>query len=491
MLGALSVIAAVDQAERGRPLSAGTLGILATLTHPDHAIFYACLGLALAARAAGLRAAAATLGRYGVPLVAIYVPYFVWRYGYYGDVFPNTYYSKNASLSYFSQGARYLGLSGISTGLLAVLPAAVWGSVVHRQSVLARFCWLSVPAFCLYVGKIGGDFMLGRLLCPLLPPLYVLAELGLGAALRRPGPRARRLALGALLVSCTAIVPVRFIGAREIYAQVADERTYYPVASYLPFRLDNAYWHWAHAFEEAFEGLSRKPTLAMFSVGIVGYETELRLVDRAGLTHRRLAHWKNRQRGRPGHEKLMPPGLLVQTDADFADARVYPEPYAELGRMQIGGVAFYLVRHDASLIGELVDDGHEPPPLLAYLDEYAPADSPHRLACDLWYLQQIHFGHERDDKRRRAIVERVLRARPELRGYRDFALGEPGPEHPAWQSVARLGFDVRAAAASRRGSAFAGSPSARERSGQSPAAGAVGAYLNSYTEADAGYAAGS
>jgi hypothetical protein len=187
----------------------------------------------------------------------------------------------------------------------------------------------------------------------------------------------------------------------------------------------------------------------------------------------------------------MPPGLLVQTDADFADARVYPEPYAELGRMQIGGVAFYLVRHDASLIGELVDDGHEPPPLLAYLDEYAPADSPHRLACDLWYLQQIHFGHERDDKRRRAIVERVLRARPELRGYRDFALGEPGPEHPAWQSVARLGFDVRDAAASRSGSAFAGSPSARERSGQSPAAGAVGAYLNSYTEADAGYAAGS
>ena len=57
-----------------------------------------------------------------LPFVVLYVPYFAWRWSYYGDFFPNTYYAKSANLWYFSQGGRYLLISGFSSGLWVARP---------------------------------------------------------------------------------------------------------------------------------------------------------------------------------------------------------------------------------------------------------------------------------------------------------------------------------------------------------------------------------
>ena len=75
--------------------------------------------------------------------------------------------------------------------------------------------------------------------------------------------------------------------------------------------------------------------------------------------------------------------MLVSTDADFSDGKVFPSPYEELGRFSIGGIDFNTVRYDASLFDELLERGRQPPRLIAKLDEYVPAGDPHRLACDL------------------------------------------------------------------------------------------------------------
>src|SRR5690606_32823661 len=132
----------------------------------------------------------------------------------YGDFFPNTYYAKNASGHHFAQGAVYLAVSGLSAGLWAALPAAAYAVLRGPRSTLARFSLLAVPLYLAYVAKIGGDFMLGRLLCPLLPPLYILAELGLRQLFGDERPRARRLAPAALALLCTAVVPLRLMKPR-------------------------------------------------------------------------------------------------------------------------------------------------------------------------------------------------------------------------------------------------------------------------------------
>lgn len=489
MLGALLVLWAVERAERGAALTAGVLAILATMTHPDHAIFYAALGATLLFSRDRIRLAL----RFALPFVVLYLPYFAWRWAYYGDLFPNTYYAKSANLFYFSQGFRYLSISGFSAGLWVALPAAIVGVVRFRRLVIARFTAIATPLFLLYVAKIGGDFMLGRLLVPLLPPVFIMAELGI----RSLAESRQRWAVGAGLATlglfCTSVVPVRLIRAGEKYRYLADERTFYPVASYHPFALNVPYWDWSEAFNKTFAKLTRKPNLAMGSLGIIGYQTSLRMIDNYGLVHRGVAHTRIRTRGRPGHEKLIGPGMMVQTDADLSDIAVYPADYERYGTVSVAGVAFSTVRYDASLFNQLARAGVREPAVLRYVKDYRPPrgkDWTTRLECDLWYMEQIYFQHNHDADLRTSLVKRVRDRRPEWRGYDDFILQEPAGRESAWLELSRNGFDELAAGTERTGSAFAENPVSSESAGQGSPANHRGRFINTFQESDADLATG-
>ena len=489
MLGALLVLWAVERADRGAALSAGVLAILATMTHPDHAIFYAALGAALLFSRDRWRLAL----RFALPFVALYLPYFAWRWSYYGDFFPNTYYAKSANLWYFTQGGRYLMISGFSTGLWVALPAAIFGVIHFRRLFIARFAAIATPLFLLYVAKIGGDFMLGRLLLPILPPVFIMAELGVRALAQTKRRSVNVVAVGALGLFCTAAVPVRTIREGEKYRHLADERTFYPVGSYRPFALDVVYWNWAQAFNKVFAKLTRKPNLAMGSLGIIGYETSLRMIDNYGLVHRGVAHTRIRTRGRPGHEKLIGPGMLVQTDADLSDIWVYPPDYERLGSVSIAGVGFSTVRYDAPLFNELQAAGVRQPGLVRYIKDYRPPrgkDALARLECDLWYMEQIYFQHNHDSDRRKPLVKRVLERFPEWKGYEGFILQEPAAHGPEWAELERMGFESLSPGTELTGTAFTNNPVASEAAGQGSPANHRGRFINTFQELDADAATG-
>lgn len=489
MLGALLVLWAIERAERGATFASGVLAILATMTHPDHAIFYA----AIAATLLFSHDRWPLLGRFAVPFLALYLPYFAWRWWYYGDFFPNAFYAKSADLAYFRQGFRYLSISGWSSGLFVALPAAIVGIICLRRRFIARFTVIAGPLFLLYVAKIGGDFMLGRLLLPILPPVYIMAELGLRALARSQRRSVNALSLAALGLLGTAAVPVRLIDPGEKYQYLADERTFYPVARYWPLSLKTDYWNWAEAFSTVFAELSRKPTLALGSPGIIGYRTGLRIIDNHGLLQRHVAHSSLRTRGRPGHEKLIGPGQLVQTDVDLWDLPVYPGMYQRHGTVDVAGVPLFMVRYDAVLFRELARAGVRQPDLLRYIKDYRP---PHgkgaasRFECDLWHMEQIYFQHNEDPDRRNLIVGRVLDHRPEWHGYEDFILGEPDAEDMYWSELSREGFEGLAPGTDLAGAAFANNPVSRESAGQRSPAGTRGRFVNSFQESEANLATG-
>jgi len=489
MFGALLVLWAVERADRGDALSAGVLSIFATMAHPDHSIFYAALGATLLFSADRWR----QLLRFGVPFVALYLPYFAWRWSYYGDFFPNTYYAKSGSLWYFSQGGRYLLISGFSSGLWVALPAAIYGAIRFRHLFIARFAAIATPLYLVYVAKIGGDFMLGRLLLPILPPVFILAELGIRALAQTQRRWVNVLAVGALGLFCTAAVPVRTIRDGEKYRYLADERTFYPVATYRPFALNVPYWNWAEAFNKVFAKLTRKPNLAMGSLGIIGYETGLRMIDNYGLVHRGVAHTRIRTRGRPGHEKLIGPGMLVQTDADLSDIGVYPPEYEHYGTVVIAGVGFSAVRYDAPLFSELQTVGVRQPALVRFIKDYRPPrgkDALSRLECDLWYMEQVYFQHNHDDDRRKPVVKRVLDRRPEWKGYDAFILDEPAARSAEWVELQRMSFDTLPPGTELTGGAFANNPVATESAGQGSPANNRGLFINTFQEVDADAATG-
>jgi arabinofuranosyltransferase len=87
--------------------------VFAMMTRPEAYALPACnLGFILAARR---RDRAKHVVLFLLPLLAVFVPYFVWRYRYYGYPLPNTYYAKvgggSLSLSWF--GLRYLAAGAV------------------------------------------------------------------------------------------------------------------------------------------------------------------------------------------------------------------------------------------------------------------------------------------------------------------------------------------------------------------------------------------
>ncbi len=113
------------------------------------------------------------------------------RMGYYGLLVPNTALAKEASLSYWSQGWRYLADFNetywlvVPVGLLLVLSVAAVSTAPGRlQSAtgVLMVAALSVGvALGLYWVRVGGDWMHARVLLPalfclLLPTMTVRAR---------------------------------------------------------------------------------------------------------------------------------------------------------------------------------------------------------------------------------------------------------------------------------------------------------------------------
>lgn len=92
MFATLLVWAAVERALAGAPLAAGALAVAAALARPDHGIFFAALAAALVLDRERRRG----IVRYALPFVVVYLPYFLIRWSYYGQLFPNTFYAKSA-----------------------------------------------------------------------------------------------------------------------------------------------------------------------------------------------------------------------------------------------------------------------------------------------------------------------------------------------------------------------------------------------------------
>ncbi|HXT96518.1 MAG TPA: hypothetical protein VN853_09465 [Polyangia bacterium] len=444
VLAAAFVLAALAAAEADRPLTAGLLAVLAILCHPDHLLFYLALAGALALTARGWRTRAQVLLRYTAPFVLVLVPYFLWRWRYYGDPMPNTYYAKSGGLSYFSQGKVYLLVTFVTGGLWAAVPLALVGLWRLRGSVTGWFALLALPIYLAYVAKIGGDFMLGRLFVPVLPVMFLLVEVGLRVLLvSRSRRAARATALGLALLASIAALPVRAVGPGEIFHGIADERTFTTLDRFSPLATGAAGYHLGHALRAEFKAHGLSPKVAIFSIGMAGFYSDLPLYDLRGLTSRDVAHLPILGRGRPGHEKLASPGMVLGSGATLSEMDVYPPPYGALGQAVIDGFHLSVVRFEPSIAPTLVARAGvlDFRPYLdaktASLAAAAATGDPARLACDLWHMRAYYFAANDDPARRRAVAEALAPADPGAAALWDGWLGGARGGFPAGWSKLR------------------------------------------------------
>lgn len=237
--------------------------------------------------------------------VALFGPYFVWRWHYYGWLFPNTFYVKSSGASgTWRLGVYYLRRFcedyGVHFLFLLVLLGRPARSDERRRDLrrLALLVWLG---YAVYVVKVGGDFMgLYRFILPVVP----LGAVVLAEAMRRcyatlrprlgrwaPGLALACVGLGFLVGSAhTTLEASTFVGADN----GIDTPAY--LKKYAEERIPVGRWLAQY----------RRPRMLMTvgGAGVIPYYSEIPAYDVFGLVDTTIAHDpRMTASNRPGHQK--------------------------------------------------------------------------------------------------------------------------------------------------------------------------------------------
>ena len=349
----------------------------ASLTRPEGPLFAACcFGWYVLQRRADTGrwappwgAAACLVG----PCVLVVASHYLWRYGYYGEWLPNTYYAKHVR-AWYEMGVVYLGAAALETGLYLLLPLAAVSLVQgwRRRRCLAH----ALPLLCIvvhmaYVARIGGDHFGDRPLdfyWPLLaaPAAEGVVHVGVWAsgALRRLRPFASRRPAAMVRACAVALfLPVLFYssamqGALLFEGAKVDKKTHITLDE------ENAGWLLAAPGMPALAGMSDDarrlmlgrnvrrgfskhrryyakmiqqwspygnmergvlPPDAVMTFGAMGtppyYIPDLKFVDKFGLVDATIARTpvthSNSQR-MMAHDRRPPPGYLAERGVNFA-----------------------------------------------------------------------------------------------------------------------------------------------------------------------------
>ncbi|MBM4059717.1 MAG: hypothetical protein FJ265_01270 [Planctomycetes bacterium] len=289
----------------------GFLGVLLAMTRPDGALFVAVAGLFVLHDAWRRRSVRLLLG-YALPFLLVFVPYLLWRRLHYGDWVPNTFHAKSAADPYPSQGLAYVWEFGkCYWALLPVLAVPLYW-VLRRPDPLAsvspflgRRPWLAILCFVVpytgFVVWVGGDFMFGRFLLPILPALLLSLDL----ACLRWRPLWLQPALGAALAGGLLLrAEPPWLGVYDNPHGFSDNRAI-SVKEFAPGL------PWTEAMRFAGNYLRGVCAGLPVRVGIVGShanlafraEVPVAVECAAGLTDARIARTEVAVRGTPGHEK--------------------------------------------------------------------------------------------------------------------------------------------------------------------------------------------
>ena len=207
VLLAVAALTAHRGSRRGLAVASLSLA-LASLTRPEGPLIAACCFAWWAAQEAasasherpgsGARAWALGVIRrmdwrgalwLALPFALIVGAHFLWRFSYYGEWLPNTYYAKFVR-PWWDVGLRYLGAAGLETGLYLLLPLAAWGAWARwreRRDLAYGLPLLIIAPHAAHIARVGGDLFQWRPLdfyWPLLalPAADTLAGAGAGAA---------------------------------------------------------------------------------------------------------------------------------------------------------------------------------------------------------------------------------------------------------------------------------------------------------------------
>lgn len=435
--------------------------VLSIMTRPDGALFYLFASIYVALfKYRGLEYRSYFINQLVLqfPFLFVFLPYWFWRYSYYGWFFPNTFYAKSGMGSYWEQGIQYTYLYFSSYYILIIpfLLALFWflrltkisskfrylllilfsrnykmrrRKLRLRQRSLYRlkpsfsirrifsgqsrvdyfyarvFLLLLLPSFLyiLYLTKIGGDFMFARLLIPITPLLYLSAELFL---FRMKFPRLRNI-LSLLLVICTVFYMNPYKGIQfPIVNHITNESDVYKLKAVYELKL--ALLPFTKIFEEEEINIAFGGSQAMIAYYL---NPKVAIEAVTGLTDEFIAHQKIINRGKVGHEKPAPLEYLLKRNVNIHFFPTKDIPLTEFNWIRLKNVPgeFRILRYDAILFSELKKTGKfEFINFENYLDHYISNienKTSGEIKRDYEIFYRYYFELNSDERRERYFLE--------------------------------------------------------------------------------------
>ena len=352
ILGAFYLWFYSNFSEQRRWLLTGLVFALVSLTRPDGVLFTATAVVLLAVsgfrRKQSFLSLSKNIGILVLPSIVIGIPYLIWKYFYYGDILPLTYYAKSADENYFGQGFFYIWLyfRVHFTSAIALIVGAVLllrknsngepsNDESYRGSPAITVFVAIVVYLILFVARVGGDFMFARFIIPVVPLVYFIIERGMDRLPVKSGWY--RFAAAAILIVVTLLeenLPVDgFIQTSEgkrvedwsrvakgSTRYIADERWfYYDYREFSTMDRTNmdVYSEIGKYFEPFFRDLPVTVAIPGAMNMVAYYANFHTCINEYGLADSFIAHSALTARGHIGHEKNAPEAYLQKRNVDF------------------------------------------------------------------------------------------------------------------------------------------------------------------------------
>jgi arabinofuranosyltransferase len=405
-----------------RVLAAGLVFCLATLTRPDGALFIGLAGLYVLLTC---RPAIRACLLFALPCLAILIPFELWRFAYYGDWLPNTYYAKSAGIPWYSQGLVYARLYFFKywvllSGFPLVLMAWWHGRRRHGKlqpvACVDAFAGVGLAAACalvytFYIVRVGGDFMYARLLIPATPFYLLLIEHGL-VRLTQERPFIQVAAIAGMCAAM-ASMPAPFHNNAPI-SGIVDEWQYYNTQRFRedPKIAGLALRQWFRDLPVRIAFLGSEAKMVYYSKVPIAVESE------AGLTDAFIAHQPLLKRGRIGHEKHAPASYLITQKGVHFVFHPYAQDILKLNRaipvvaIRLGDLKGLILHWDPRVLTVLRQRGAVFDDFPAMLDlQSARLDSmPDELVRQRYAMaKRFYFDYTSDPEREHLFLERLSR----------------------------------------------------------------------------------
>lgn len=257
--------------------------VLLSLTRPEGAVVFAALSLFMLCKnkTAKARLFSARFVKWIAVFAGIYVPYFIWRFTYFGYLLPNSFYFKSGILSPPAMWWAY-------SFLVYIFPFAIFGAYgILRQKTsgekkfLLALAALLVTLTFLYIPLQGYPY---RFLLPALPFILILAADGIRQFLHSVGQTEfsfGRQSGGLRKYLALAVVAFLFIyplaNARE-YKAYADKF----ISGYERAHIKLGKW--------LSENFNQTATLVFADIGATPYYAKMRTIDIVGVTDEYITH---------------------------------------------------------------------------------------------------------------------------------------------------------------------------------------------------------